>query len=190
MLRLPRYLLSTALHTTTPFVDAALQLCKLQLAHKNAVVDRNTGAARAIEGEFLREIEAFRPAFTMYASLQVAQQYAKRLHSALRYFGMADDPLMGQLDLLMGRVGMQQASHRSQGMFKGVRPSGAPPTAMCLEEREETTLPGELPNPPQVDHAAPRRPGAIRVPLRYRGHWVLQEPEIAITRAERREDPW
>ncbi|KAK7200663.1 hypothetical protein NESM_000122800 [Novymonas esmeraldas] len=190
---------STALHNSTPFVDGALQLVKLHLAHRNATADKNAEACRAIEQEFFREVEVFRPCFTLSASLEVAQQYSKRLYAALRYFRMDDDPLLRQLDLLLGRRGMQDGRRGDQrGFFRGARTSHGTRTAgdgqesgfTALSERVETTLPTELPHAPQVDLTASRRPGALRINQRYRGHWVLQEPDIAITRAERREDPW
>lgn len=70
------------------------------------------------------------------------------------------------------------------------------------EEGTVTVFPTELPNPPQVgevgdgrsgnalEYIKRRRPGALQIPAAHRGHWVLQEPEILITREERREDPW
>lgn len=195
-------LFSSTLHNSTPFVEAALQLFKLQLAHRNATADKNREACRAIEGEFMREVEAFRPCFTMAASLEVAQTYSKRLYGALRYFGMEDDPLVRQLDLLMGRAGMREgaADARAQGVFKGAA-NTAGATALqssvaaqrrraMMQESQESTLPSELPNPPRIDPGERKRDGAIELPLSFRGHWVLQEPEIAITRKERREDPW
>ncbi|GET90649.1 hypothetical protein, conserved [Leishmania tarentolae] len=189
---------SNALHNSTPFVDGALQLMKLHLAHRNAMSEKNKVACHAIEQEFFREVEVFRPCFTMSASLEVAQQYSRRLYAALKYFRMDDDPLIRQLDLLLGRRAMQDGRHGSQGgFFKGARKANTPAfgkggetTHEALAEHAETTLPTELPNPPKVDLTAPRRPGALRIHHRYRGHWVLQEPDIAITRSERREDPW
>ncbi|AIO00301.1 hypothetical protein LPMP_300660 [Leishmania panamensis] len=189
---------SNALHNSTPFVDGALQLMKLHLAHRNAVADKNKAACHAIEQEFFREVEVFRPCFTMAASLEVAQQYSKKLYAALKYFRMDDDPLIRQLDLLLGRKGMRDGRHRDQrGFFKGAHTSYASAFGKVaesahnnLEEHVETTLPTELPHAPKVDLTAPRRPGALWINQRYRGHWVLQEPDIAITRSERREDPW
>ncbi|KPI88719.1 hypothetical protein ABL78_2179 [Leptomonas seymouri] len=187
---------SISLHNSTPFVDGALQLMKLHLAHRNARADKNKEACEAIEQEFLREVESFRPCFTMSASLEVAQQYSKKLYSALKYFGMDDDPLIRQLDLLLGRRGMRDCRGREQqrSFFKGAGGTSAgqvsPNPLTTLEELVETTLPTELPHAPKVDLTAPRRPGAVKIQHRHRGHWVLQEPDIAITRSERKEDPW
>ncbi|KAL7696830.1 hypothetical protein N2W54_000886 [Lotmaria passim] len=199
MLRVSLVWCSNTLHNSTPFVDGALQLMKLHLAHRNAREDKNKDACLAIEQEFLREVEVFRPCFTMSASLEVAQQYSKKLYSALRYFGMDDDPLIRQLDLLLGRKEMQDGRRRQQqqrGFFKGASctsaaagQASASPLS-TLAELVETTLPTELPHAPKVDMTAPRRPGAVQIQHRYRGHWVLQEPDIAITRSERKEDPW
>ncbi|CCW67975.1 unnamed protein product [Phytomonas sp. Hart1] len=188
---------STSLHNPTPLVEGALQLYKLYLAHLNAASDNNTKACNAIEDEYLKEVEAFRPFFTMSASLEVAQQYSKQIYRTLKYFGLHDDPLIRQFDQLLSRVSMREAAQRTQSIFKGVAPSKSISASQTLsnvltslDEREETTLPSELPNPPKIDQSTPPRPGAVRVPLRYRGHWVLQEPEIIITKSERREDPW
>ncbi|KPA83050.1 putative mitochondrial hypothetical protein [Leptomonas pyrrhocoris] len=196
MFRVTRLWCSTALHNSTPFVDGALQLVKLHLAHRNAREDNNKEACQAIEREFLREVEVFRPCFTMSASLEVAQQYSKKLYSALKYFGMDDDPLIRQLDSLLGRREMQDGRRRQQqrsffkaagGASLGQSSAGSLST---LAELVETTLPTELPHAPRVDLTSPRRPGAVQIQHRYRGHWVLQEPDIAITRDERKEDPW
>ncbi|KAG5472287.1 hypothetical protein LSCM1_03686 [Leishmania martiniquensis] len=189
---------SNALHSSTPFVDGALQLMKLHLAHRNAAAEKNKVACHAIEQEFFREVEVFRPCFTMSASLEVAQQYSRKIYAALKYFRMDDDPLIRQLDLLLGRKGMQDGRRRDHpGFFKGTRTSnkfafvqGDEYARNTLLELAETTLPTELPHAPKVDLTAPRRPGAVLINQRYRGHWVLQEPDIAITRSERREDPW
>ncbi|EPY42425.1 hypothetical protein AGDE_01498 [Angomonas deanei] len=143
---------SKALHTSTPFVEGALQLVKLQLAHKNASQDGNKKACTAIEKEFYREVEAFRPCFTLSASLEVAQKYSKHIYSALCYFGMRDDPLIRQIDPLVGKAKMRTA-RASKGMFKGV--SGPISKAFTekqddfslFEEPEVTVFPDELPNP-------------------------------------------
>lgn len=196
MVRSSLRLFSTALHNSTPFVDGALQLVKLHLAHRNAKMDKNVEVCNAIEQEFLREVEIFRPCFTAAASLEVAQQYSRKIYAALRYFGVDDDPLIRHLDLILGRQGLRDRGRGlSQGMFKGVRTQSSLKSNETvrfspLSESAETVLPSELPNPPQIDMTTPRRPGAVQVPHRYRGHWVLQDPEVAITRNERREDPW
>lgn len=198
---------STALRNSSPFRDGALQLLKLQLAHQNAAADGNKKACQLIESEFLREVEVFRPCFTMSASLEVAQQYSKQLFRALHYFHLKEDPLTRQIDLILGKQGMRENQRRGsvhgQGLFKTHRrcngtsgaQRGAPVDTLPLEdrllmERQETILPTELPNPPRIDPNEKRRDGALRIRHRHRGHWVLQEPEIAITRSERREDPW
>lgn len=189
MLRGSSLLCSSALHNPGPFLDGALQLIKLHLAHKNAVADGSATACRAIESEFMREVEAFRPCFTLSSSLTVAKLYTKRLHSALLYFRLHDDPLVRQLDLIIGKQSMRNATNSHAGIFKA--PVAAPlNTFFSLEEREETVLPSELPHPPKPDSFAPLREGAVKLPMRHRGHWVLRDPEIAITRAERRTDPW
>ncbi|KAG8344048.1 hypothetical protein ERJ75_001239700 [Trypanosoma vivax] len=189
MLRWCFFLRSNSLHNPGPFLDGALQLIKLQLAHKNASIDNNEKACSAIESEFLRELEIFRPCFTLASSLSVAQLYTKKLHRAMSYFQLHDDPLMRQLDLLIGKQSMRQVANHQMGVFKA-------PTHSCttfhnmLEEREVTVLPTELPNPPKPDPRIPFREHALKMPERHRGHWVLRDPEIAITREERRTDPW
>ncbi|EAN89397.1 hypothetical protein, conserved [Trypanosoma cruzi] len=189
MLRGSSFLLSNALHNPGPFLDGALQIIKLHLAHKNAAADGNARACRAIESEFMREVEMFRPFFTMSSSLTVAKLYTKKLHSALSYFRLHDDPLMRQLDLIIGKQSMRHGTSGHNGIFKNSVATNSSALSF-LEEREETVLPTELPHPPKPDPLTPPREGALKLPLRHRGHWVLREPEIAITRAERRSDPW
>ncbi|RNF05253.1 hypothetical protein TraAM80_04664 [Trypanosoma rangeli] len=189
MLRGCPLLRSIALHNPGPFLDGALQLIKLRLAHKNAAADGNATACRVIESEFMRELEMFRPCFTMSSSLTVAKLYTKKLHSALSYFRLHDDPLMRQLDLILGKQSMRHTSNGYNGVFK-TSVVVHPVASSFLGEREETVLPTELPHPPKPDPAIPPREGSLKLPLRHRGHWVLRDPEIAITRAERRTDPW
>ncbi|CBH11703.1 hypothetical protein, conserved [Trypanosoma brucei gambiense DAL972] len=188
MWRLSRSLRSNSLHNPGPFLDGALQLIKLHLAHKNAAADKNTKACSDIEGEFLRELEAFRACFTMSSSLKVAKLYTKKLHGALSYFQLYDDPLMRQLDMIIGKQTMQPSAGRQHGVFKA--PVAARLDPFFLDEREETVLPSELPNPPKPDPSTPLRERALKVPAQHRGHWVLRDPDIAITREERRTDPW
>ena len=60
-----------------------------------------------------------------------------------------------------------------------------------LGSAEPTLSPQEMPAPP--DHAEMGlRLGhdKLKIQDKFRGHWVLRDPEIAITREERREDPW
>ncbi|KAH9579910.1 hypothetical protein LSM04_004161 [Trypanosoma melophagium] len=189
MLRKFSFLKSNALHNPSPFVDGALQLIKLHLAHKNAAMESDTKACHAIETEFLREVEAFRPSFTMSSSLSVAKLYTKKLHGALSYFRLYDDPLMRQLDLIIGKQSMRQSTNRHTGVFK-TPVSTQMHLLSSLEEREETVLPTELPHPPKPDPFEPLREGALKMPARHRGHWVLRDPGIAITREERKSDPW
>lgn len=168
----------------------------------------------SLEREFLREVETFRPIFTASAML-VSREYSQYVYRAMRYFGCSDDPLMRQLSTLLGRSQLKERQQQERGgggveswlLTKRKTKGGEcmPGVTDPLEERVVTVLPTELPHPPQVssEHghtttnssssssfSARRRPGALRFPAAYRGHWVLQEPEIAITREERREDPW
>lgn len=243
-------------------------------------IEGKKNACLVLENEFFREVEAFRPVFTMSASLEVSKEYSQCIYRALCYFGLQDDPLMRQMagvvsrSMLRRRAGdaleesfatvmppavaspFLDTSHSPTRSTSAIRSSGSshgvsapfprensarrapsstlqrrngreeegavsltsssssfsstlsppPMPASSLpsffstfrdgEERVVTTLPTELPNPPQVfatatlEYAQRRRPGGLRIPAAHRGHWVLQEPEIAITREERKEDPW
>nr|CCC90938.1 conserved hypothetical protein [Trypanosoma congolense IL3000] len=188
MLRCCFFLQSNSLHNPGPFLDGVLQLIKLQLAHKNAAAEKNVKACDVIESEFLRELETFRPCFTMSSSLNVAKLYTKKLHRALSYFQLYDDPLMRQLDMIIGKQSMRNDAGYQRGIFKA--PVAAPLNTFSLDEREETVLPTELPIPPKPNPSAQLRKEALKLPARHRGHWILRDPEIAITREERRTDPW
>lgn len=203
---------SIALHVHhTPFVEGALQLHKIHLAHRQASEDLHFAMkggesnqvegrktlCRTLEREFIREVEGFRPVFTMTAGLEVASQYSHHIFHAMRYFGCEDDPLVRQLSAIVGRAALKRdararVEHGTPGKKEmngfGLRPGRGP----IDEEPIGTTLPSELPHPPQIkpEEQYRRRPGALRLPVAHRGHWVLQEPEIAITREERKEDPW
>lgn len=199
-------------------------LHSLGSADPTSAIAKQEALCVALERQFFREVEAFRPVFTMSASLELSQQYTRYIYQALRYFGCDDDPLLRQVATLVGRAAMRQqeigggggSAHpvlaasggsgiqeaggfsfvpRSSSTSPSASSSSSAPTAHyneALEERVGTTLPTELPHPPQVDRhdSRRRRPGALRMPAAFRGHWVLQEPEIAITREERKEDPW
>lgn len=179
-------------------------------------IKEKQAACLLLEKEFFREVEAFRPVFTMSASLAVSKEYTQYIYRALSYFGLSHDPLMRQISTIVSRSALRQRGASGGPMEAAAgggaisTPSSSSSTSTSLPgsffpafRREEgivTTLPTELPNPPQVGEPSSgkesvacrqrRRPGALRIPLGYRGHWVLQEPEIAITREERKEDPW
>eukprot|EP00796_Vickermania_ingenoplastis_P011705 gene11705-8053_t len=173
-----------------------------------AAVQQQEELCLALEREFLREVESLRPVFTMSAGLEVSRTYTTHIYNAMRYFGCHDDPLVRQLSTLVGREAMRRATTVREEKTSTRRPplgsgSELPPFSVpspsspavgwsTLEENVVTTLPTELPHPPQVDIVddSRRRRGALRIPARFRGHWVLQEPEIAITKQERSEDPW
>lgn len=241
-------------------------------------IEAKKSACLVLENEFFREVEAFRPVFTMSASLEVSKEYSQFVYRALCYFGLKDDPLMRQMAGVVSRSMLRRrAGEAVVGSFATMMPPssssslhtshsltrstslvssssgshGAPSplphedsgrrepcsTPQRRKRREEeggisttsssfsssssspspiaassspsffstfrngeegivSTLPTELPNPPQVfttatlEYTQRRRPGGLRIPAAHRGHWVLQEPEIAITREERKEDPW
>lgn len=201
-----------------------------------------------IERQFYREVEAFRPIWSMQtAGLGVSLTYSQMVYRAMCYFGCQDDPLMRQLAPLLGRHQMRNVSEgeRDDTMAAEVEASdegeaaresstafhddGPPPAAAASNVRSsnkftsfrsranrkgwhgaspswrpsphtevvETVLPEELPTPPQVRGSPSsggdanwqqRRP--VKIPVAFRGHWVLQDPAIALTREERKEDPW
>lgn len=194
MFRLSLLSRSTSLHDpTSPFVQASLQLMKLQLTHKNIVAKGDRGGsskeARAVEHEFKRDLDTFRAVCTLSEQTSAAKMYAGRIVSAMRHFGMEDDPLVRQLERVMGREALRKQPMSSRNLFfKGV--VAAPKSTLQVDVTiPQSSLPSELVGvgrTPEEDLPA----NAVKVPIKHRGHWVLRDPEIALTRDGRRYDAW
>lgn len=255
MLRLSVLRWSTdALHRPTLFVQGVTSLLQLQKAHRelpsDAVDQRDDVTQR-----FCRELEAFRPAFTMSSTFETSSLYTESLLRMLRYFGLSQDPMARSLELSLGRKALQQRRpptdmvdrsdvtingarqrgshhHHSTEIGKGrgkdnkqhhrkslanrrgkhTRTVGAPLVSAPKEEERTawSKMPvverlamirpdnltgayfGEL-SPtelPGMERAGERLAGKVNLHEKYRGHWVLREPEIAMDKETRRSDPW
>ena len=185
-----RPLLSLAFERKTPFVLGVLELMKLHALHKNALENDKLGKkteTRAIQDQFLSIVEEVRPLYTVSAGLEAGRRTTETLYRAMCHFGLRDDPLSRQLELVLGKKAMKSKTGCAS-FFK----TAMPPTDLfrvISQEPDAATFPSELPNIPETDHEElPRQ--CSKIPPRYRGHWVLRDPEIALTKQGRLEDPW
>eukprot|EP00758_Cryptobia_borreli_P003440 Tbor_TRINITY_DN3744_c0_g1::TRINITY_DN3744_c0_g1_i2::g.2507::m.2507 len=215
MLRSFPVCLSSAFHQPRQFTHTSLQLIKYHLAHKNAMQERNIEIAKEIEDAYHEELHKFRPLFSLTnTELPSAKPYHTRVFRSLRYFGLHEDPLTVRLEALLGKRSMRRESKLSvfktgdrdiakvikEGM--GNKPSASPSIEaltrddLRLNRMRDISLEftvDERPVPAAgekaLQHVSKER-NALRRPDRYRGHWVLRDEEIAITREGRKEDPW
>jgi hypothetical protein len=183
-------LLSLAFERKTPFVLGVLELVKLHALHKNALEDDPRGLrpeTKALHDMFLNTIEEVRPLYTVSAGLDAGRKTTETLYRAMCHFGLRDDPLSRHLELTLGKKAMKSRT-ACKSFFKTPMPS-TDLFRVISQEADESILPGEYPNAPAVDHEAlPRQ--CSKIPPRFRGHWVLRDPEIALTKQGRAEDPW
>ena len=173
------------------FTKAALEVINLHQSHRQLVEDAGSETKDALEVRdlFGRALERVRPLYSVDAGLASNKFYSIKLYRALRHFGATTDPLFESLD--------RQLSYDARKLrpkVQRLKLQGLPVRShadLQLLGGEHDMRPQELPVPP--DHAdmslqLPKdRP---RFHHKYRGHWVLRDPEIAITKEERKEDPW
>jgi hypothetical protein len=167
---------------------------KLHLTHKNMMDKGDHGGtskeARAVEHQFRRDLDEFRAMCSLSAQTAAAKLYSGRIVTAMRHFGMEDDPLVRQMERIMGRHALRRPSTcRRNLFFKGVdaRPDAMSETksASVIESALPTELVGISATP---ESELPRE--VVRVPPKHRGHWVLRDPDLALTREGRRYDAW
>ena len=225
---------------TSPFVAAALQLCQLQKAHAEelartgSVASNGTrangskaraprgggggggGAAESavaaeIEQAFAEQLEQLRPLFHAARALESSRMYSAKLHAALRYFRMFDDPMYEQLSAVVGRLNKQPRAASvvwrdptlstgrhdgGDGSYGGVgeyfdATADALARVRSAKHVQPSYAPSEEPAPhPDAVGAEVGHAGEVHASFSHRGHWVLREPGIAATRDERRVDPW
>jgi hypothetical protein len=189
MLRGSFGVLSRSLHSNSLVAHASLELMKLHLRHAEAIRKSPKGVpsneSREIEIAFLNQLDEVRALFRMGDCLEVAKMYSQRIIAALRHFRLGDDPLMTQLEMILGK---HRLHSRRANVFKVASTASYPPNVNDLQEKTVFNFPSELPNPPRRSEELPRE--ALRLPDSHRGHWVLRDPEIALSRQQRREDPW
>lgn len=194
MFRLSLLSRSTSLHEpNSPFVGASLQLMKLHLAHKN-IVDRGDrgGAskeARAIEHEFKRNLDTFRAVFTLSQQTSAAKLYSGRIIGAMRHFGLEEDPLALQIQRMIGRAALrkQPTTATRNLFFKGVSMNQKKESP--FQPSDEYMLSSELAGVAKT-RVEDLPANALKIPPTHRGHWVLRDPDLALTREGRRYDAW
>lgn len=189
MLRNSVVFMSTALRSTaTPFANLALEMAKLRLEHKNLLEDDPFGkldAAKKLQADFAAALERMRPLYTSAAALEVGRYYSHQLFMAMRHFGYQDDPLMRQLEVQVGKLSLKR-QHNSM-MSTAVSPGAR--MALAAQSASPTSYaPNEWPQP--REDFSQVNSEQMRVLDKYRGHWILQDPDIAITKRDRRIDPW
>lgn len=185
--------LSSGLSSSTPFAISAIQLGKIYLQHKNALADDDPEGegreARGLEDDFKRELNKFRPLFSPINVMETDKEHRLRLFNALRHFKLLDDPLSQQLAQILGRKIMRMKVTTSH--FRGVVPTGIDFVGGTRKGSVFHFTPEEMPLPPEHVFSPTVLPkNALPLREEHRGHWILRDPDIAISRRERREDPW
>lgn len=183
------------MNRATPFATASLEVIALQQKHVDVRRTASEAELRQLENAFEEGVRRLRPLYTATATLEVARFYTTRLHSALLYFGMHDDPLTRQLEVVSGDLKRyREAALKQQGAtgadvasrreaFDSVRVDR-------LVDANSALTADELPAP-DIDRLIQDLGGdAAKIPSKHRGHWILQDPEIAITKKGRKMDPW
>lgn len=202
MLRTSLALLSSSFQPSAAFVKSAAELVKLHYAHRAAIEEKDHKVANKIEDVFQNELYDFRPLFTVAESVRVGRAYTKQVYSALRYFGLNEDPLARQLEAILGKTPRKQGSKLA--VFRGISPetrirpktaAGANNSSAQLSKLREAVIDykaEERPLPAESVYSivGPSNQGRRQPagnPDMHRGHWVLQDPDL---QGERRTDPW
>jgi hypothetical protein len=192
MLRCSRLVSSTALNVPPAFTNGVLQLMKLHQTHKHAVKENETEIAKDLEEKFQDELHNFRPLFSQVFMLPSVREYNPKLLSTMRYFGLLDDPVTLQLERLVGK---QQASRQPDTqLFKSggreIQRKHWASVVNTTKEEEPFSLPSERPFPRNLEPPVQTKKTAVKLHDSDRGHWVLREEGIAISKEDRRRDPY
>ena len=192
MLRCSRLVSSTALNVPPAFTSGALQLLKIQLTHKNAMKEDEKEIAKDLEERFQDELHNFRPLFSQVYMSPAVRTINPKLLNAMRYFGLIDDPVTIQLERLVGK---QQAARQPETQLfrSGGRETQKKHWTTLInttKEEEPFHFPSERPFPQASEIPVHSNKNTVKVHDSDRGHWVLREEGIAITKEERRRDPY
>ncbi len=167
----------------------SLKLVDLHMKHLEA---KQMGATQAvkIEEDFEQEWEKFQAIFSTKTMMEVDSFYGVKLWRAVQYFGVPeDDPVRKQLALALGNTISKRAPNLKTDAgvvgFTGESTSSSSSSGSVV-----AFTPGEFPAPPA--NVLDRKLSSEHVQMRgrYRPHWVLQEPEIALTKEDLKFDPW
>jgi hypothetical protein len=211
MLRCAWVLRSMAMERASPFTQSALRALSLHHRHRELVTsadgDRsvNDASLQRIENEFEELLDRLRVTYTAQGSLEVSKFYTQRVHAAMLYFKATDDPLFRQIESRLGKISGDPrltAARKPRATTLKAYQSGDQPMrnsadylrvvkSSRLQEQHPAARAEEFPAPPE-DFLAEQnsRDGYTKLPDGHRGHWVLRDPGIGITKTERRLDPW
>lgn len=183
--------LSTSLRSTsTPFAAVALEMTRLKIEHANILEDDpqgRTDTARKLQREFAGAVERMRPLFSVATSMEVSRFYSHQMFAAMRHFGYTEDPMTRQLAVQIGKLSLRRQHEATVATLPAASAESG------LNRHNQTSSPT---TPNQNEIPAPREDfppvsgPQLKVQDKYRGHWILRDPEIAITRKDRHIDPW
>lgn len=192
MLRFSSVLHSKTFQEGTPFINASLQIMKLHLQHKNILESDKRAAfspeAKAIEAKFRRDLDEYRAMYTLSSQMEVAKLYSNKVLLALRHFGLRDDPLVRQIEKIQGKRQLERGRGRNL-LFKGVQHSDVPNDLAMDNSQSDFDFPSELPATRKYSNSDLPKSMA-KVAPKHRGHWVLRDPDIVLSKHERKYDAW
>ena len=213
MLSASRTWASKAMERGNLFSQTALHALALHRRHKDLASAADTEAVtssheldmqlRAVEKEMAATVDRLRVCYTANAALEVSKFYAARVHGAMQYFGMQEDPLFRQIEARLGRLHGPRATQgrvTRTAIKSAVQPSRIKKDfAMQREnalrsdplDNDSEYRPNEFPLPAEnVVMEANRRDGYSKISAKHRGHWILRDAGIATTKKQRKYDPW
>ena len=149
-----------------------------------------------IENLFHREVDLFKALLMQSSAAEIGRIQSAKVIKSLQYFGLRDDSAVHHLNRLLGNQAMKSGASRPRNVqFKGNVPprKNLEEHVRRISQRQiaPSDLPSELPMTPQVDQLnAYSQRKVVRVRDSHRGHWVLRDPDIAMSKRERRVDAW
>ena len=217
MIRAVTWRLSLASQRTTPFTQAALHMLTVHQKHQSLLRDADgsrepvEAELRALEAEAEDAVDRLRVCYNTMDAFAASRFYSQKVRLAMRYFGLGDDPLCRSIELQLGRLtradgkpervrstavrtyvpAQQSTSAGSAAVAEPADTRQARIRLDPLEARHFEFKPEEFPAPPQdFLRRANHQDGHTKFDDTRRGHWILRDPGIATTKAQRRTDPW
>lgn len=182
--------LSTALVSSTPFLDAAMEATVIYLEHLNALANGNHEEAQVVAHKFDQHLNVLRPLFCLQSQLEVGHFYSHKLWVALKHFHCEKEPMYASLEAFLGRRALRDRPRTLGYKTESQHHPQHAPNRRLRENAISFNL-KEFPCPRECQYTAQQlHPFAVRHHDKFRGHWILRDPEICLTKKERSEDPW
>lgn len=162
----------------------------------NPVSSSKALTSTQIETLFHREVDSFKALLMQSSAAEIGRIQSQRIVASMDYFGLSDDSAVHQLTRLLSTQAMRSDDRRTRNaQFKG----NVPPRQSLQDQVRKVSqrqiapsdLPSEFPMTPPVDQlSAYSQRKVVRVRDAHRGHWILRDPDIAMSKRERRVDAW